>query len=207
MRGKLVIAGASAIVGIGVGLVGTTEPVAAHHAFCGRIRRGTTCGIQGHGDECRVDQSSRLDPRRRDERRRHRGAVGLRSRHAERVVQTRLYAPVSSAWCGGARRRLSSKGWHQSGEWPRTSRSPMEPNCSSGRRAPAPPTSSPDPASIPQTRLADDSQLANQPVSWREPLPAEGSHRPATAHPLITNLFPAGAELKPATNIECNTLH
>ena len=33
MRGKLVIAGASAIVGIGVSLVGTTEPVAAHHAF------------------------------------------------------------------------------------------------------------------------------------------------------------------------------
>ena len=119
MRGKLVIAGASAIVGIGVSLVGTTEPVAAHHAFAAEIRRGTTCGVPGHGDASRVDQSSRLDPRRRDERRRLRGAVGLRSRHTERVVQTRLYAPVASAWCGSARRRLSSKGWHQSGEWPR----------------------------------------------------------------------------------------
>ena len=33
MRKKLLIAGVSAVVGIGLGLAGTIEPVAAHHAF------------------------------------------------------------------------------------------------------------------------------------------------------------------------------
>ena len=119
MRGKLVIAGASAIVGIGVGLVGTTEPVAAHHAFAAEFDaerpvefRGTVTSVEWINPHVWIHVDVTKDD----------GTVepwAFEAGTTERVVQTRLYAPVSSAWCGGARRRLSSKGWHQSGEWPR----------------------------------------------------------------------------------------
>ena len=77
MRVRPVIGGVSVVAGVCVWLASTTVPVTAHHAFAAEFDADRPVEFSGTVTKVEWDQSPRLDPPRREERRRHDRELGV----------------------------------------------------------------------------------------------------------------------------------
>ena len=147
MRTKLLIGVLSAVVGIGLGLAGTAEPVAAHHAFAAEFDAERP--VEFSGKVTRVEWVNphvwiHIDVELDDGTTEVWAFEGGTPNVLFRRGFTRRSPPARDR---RPRRRLPGEGRHEPAPTAATSRSPTGRGCSSGRRAPAPPTSWRGPAS------------------------------------------------------------
>ena len=146
MSARLLIAGLSAVVGIGLWLAVAAEPVAAHHAFAAEFDAERP--VEFSGTVTRVEWVNphvwiHIDVNTED------GTTEAWAFEAgtpnvlfRRGFTRRSLLPGTDVLVDGIRRRTA-----RTGRTAETSCSPMGPGCFSGRPAPAPPGSWRDPGS------------------------------------------------------------
>ena len=140
MRTKLLIGGLSAVVGIGLFLVGTVAPIEAHHAFAAEFDAdrpvdfsGTVTRVEWVNPHVWIHIDVELDDGSTEEWAFEGGTPNVLFRRG--FTRRSLLPAPRSTWTA-IRRRTA-----RTGPTAGTSRSPTGRGCFSGRPAPAPPGS------------------------------------------------------------------